>query len=374
MLHALNGRTYYRSHSMKTYKIAFIPGDGVGPEVALEAKLALETCAQQFSFAVECATFNWNCDYYLTHGRMMPEDGLETLKAFDAVFLGSVGDPSKVADHISLEPLLTIRKGFQQYVNLRPIRMLDGVYSPIATATPQTVDFVVVRENTEGEYSHLGGIFSPDEPHGFATQLAVFSRKGCERVIRYAFELARKRKNAGHRGMVTNCTKSNALNYSMVFWDRIFREVAAQYPDIESNYLLVDALTMFMVTKPERFDVIVASNLFGDIITDLGSVLQGGMGFAAGANLNPEKDFPSMFEPIHGSALDIAGKGVVNPLASIESARMMLEHFGEEAAAEALLTAEQQILKEGKIRTRDMGGSSSTQEMGEAVRAALLAL
>ena len=356
---------------MKTYRIAFIPGDGVGPEVAAEARRALEACARKFAFAVECATFDWNCDYYLAHGRMMPEDGLETLKAFDAVFLGSVGDPSKVPDHISLGPLLSIRQGFSQYVNLRPIRMLEGVKSPVSTATPQSVNFVVVRENTEGEYSHLGGIFSPDEPHGFATQMAVFSRKGCERVIRYAFELARRRKAEGHMGRVTNCTKSNALNYSMVFWDKIFREVAAQYPDIENDYLLVDALSMFMVTRPERFDVIVASNLFGDIITDLGSVLQGGMGFAAGANLNPEKDFPSMFEPIHGSALDIAGKGIVNPLASIESARMMLEHFGEAEAAKALLAAEQKVLKEGKVRTRDMGGSSSTQELGLAVQAAL---
>ncbi len=358
---------------MKTYRIAFIPGDGVGPEVALEARLALEACAQRFAFGVVCDTFDWNCDYYLAHGRMMPENALETLKTYDAVFLGSVGDPSKVPDHISLGPLLSIRQGFSQYVNLRPIRMLEGVKSPVNTATPKSVDFVVVRENTEGEYSHLGGIFSPDEPHGFATQMAVFSRKGCERVMRYAFELARRRKAQGHMGRVTNCTKSNALNYSMVYWDKIFREVAAQYPDIETNYLLVDALSMFMVTRPERFDVIVASNLFGDIITDLGSVLQGGMGFAAGANLNPEKDFPSMFEPIHGSALDIAGKGIVNPIASIESARMMLEHFGENRAADALFAAEQKVLKEGRVLTRDMGGTSSTQEMGAAIRDALLA-
>lgn len=356
---------------MKTYKVAFIPGDGVGPEVALEAKLALEACGKAFSFNVESTVFDWNCDYYLAHGRMMPEDGLTILKGYDAVFLGSVGDPSKVADHISLGPLLTIRQGFCQYVNLRPIRMHEGVYSPVATATPQTVDFVVVRENTEGEYSQLGGMYSPDEAHGFATQMAVFSRKGCERVIRFAFELARKRKAEGHMGKVTNCTKSNALNFSMVFWDKIFKEVAAQYPDIETDYLLVDALSMFMLTRPERFDVIVASNLFGDIITDLDSVLQGGMGFAAGANLNPEREFPSMFEPIHGSALDIAGKGYVNPLASIESARLRLEYFGEEEAAASLLRAEQKVLKEGLIRTRDMGGTSSTQEMGEAVRAAL---
>lgn len=358
---------------MKTYKLAFIPGDGVGPEVACEAMLTLEACGKLFSFHVEDTVFDWNCDYYLKHGRMMPENGLDILRKYDAVFLGSVGDPSKVADHISLGPLLAIRQGFSQYVNLRPIRMHEGVYSPVATATPETVDFVVVRENTEGEYSQLGGLYAPDEDNGFATQMAVFSRKGCERVIRFAFELARKRKAEGHKGKVTNCTKSNALNYSMVFWDKIFKEVASRYPDIETDYLLVDALSMFMLTQPGRFDVIVASNLFGDIITDLGSVLQGGMGFAAGANLNPEKEFPSMFEPIHGSALDIAGKGYVNPLASIESVRLMLEHLGEAEAASRLLLAEQKVLKRGHVKTRDMGGSSSTQEMGAAVRAALQA-
>ncbi|MCQ2444863.1 MAG: tartrate dehydrogenase [Mailhella sp.] len=356
---------------MNQYKIAFIPGDGVGPEVAAEAMMTLEACAKKYSFAIDCTTFDWNCDYYLKRGRMMPEDALDTLKQFDAVFLGSVGDPSKVPDHISLIPLLTIRQGFEQYVNLRPIKMLKGVYSPISTATPETVDFVVVRENAEGEYSQLGGMHFPDAPHGFATQMAVFTRKGCERVIRYAFELARKRKAEGHMGKVTNCTKSNALGYSMVFWDRIFNEVAAQYPDIETDSILVDAITMFFCTRPQRFDVVVASNLFGDIITDLGSVLQGGMGFAAGANLNPERDFPSMFEPIHGSALDLAGQGKVNPIASIESARLMLEHFGEQEAADNILKAVQKVLEEGRVRTPDMRGSSTTHELGEAIRAAL---
>lgn len=356
---------------MKTYRIAFIPGDGIGPEVAREARETLEACGALFGFGVEAETLDWSCDHYLEHGCMMPANALETLRGFDAIFLGSVGDPAKVADHISLKPLLTIRQGFQEYVNMRPIRLLRGVSTPVTTATPETVDIVVVRENTEGEFSQLGGIYEPDEPNGFATQMAVFSRRGCERVIRFAFELARKRKAQGGRGKVTNCTKSNALTYSMVYWDKIFWEIAAEYPDIETDSLLVDALSMFMITDPGRFDVIVASNLFGDIITDLGSVLQGGIGMAAGANLNPERQFPSMFEPIHGSAVDLAGKDKVNPMASIESIRLMLGHLGEEEAAAALLRAEQQVLEAGRVRTRDLGGTSGTREMGKAVREAL---
>lgn len=356
---------------MKSYKLAFIPGDGVGPEVADETVKVLDACAQRFGFGIKVQTFDWDCDYYLKHGRMMPENALETLRGFDAIFLGSVGDAAKVPDHISLGALLAIRKGFDQYVNLRPIILHEGVSSPVTTCTPTTVNMVVVRENTEGEYSQLGGMFSPDAPHGFATQMAVFSRVGCERVIRYAFELARERKAAGGKGKVTNCTKSNALNYSMVYWDRIFKEVAAKYPDIETNYYLVDALSMLMLTDPGQFDVIVASNLFGDIITDLGSVLQGGIGVAAGGNIDPERRGPSMFEPIHGSALALAGQGKVNPIASIESGRMMLDFLGEKKAAEALLKAVKKVLAEGKVRTGDMGGTSSTSQVGDAVKAAL---
>ena len=356
---------------MNTYSLAFIPGDGVGPEVADETVKVLNACAEKYNFGITVQTFDWNCDYYLKNGRMMPEDGLDTLRGFDAIFLGSVGDAAKVPDHISLSALLTIRKGFDQYVNLRPIVLHKGVSSPVITCTPETVNMVVVRENTEGEYSQLGGIFSPNADNGFATQLAVFSRKGCERVIRYAFELARQRKAAGGKGRVTNCTKSNALNYSMVFWDTIFKEVAANYPDIESNYYLVDALSMLMLTDPGQFDVIVASNLFGDIITDLGSVLQGGIGVAAGGNIDPEKRFPSMFEPIHGSALALAGKSKVNPIAAIESGRMMLDFLGETKAAETLLKAVQKVLAEGAIRTGDMGGKSSTAQVGDAIASAV---
>ena len=357
---------------MKKYKLAFIPGDGVGPEVAAETIKVLQACAECFKFSLGVTTFAWDCDYYLKHGKMLPDDALDTLRMFDAIFLGSVGDPSKVPDHISLSSLLAIRKGFDQYVNLRPIVLYEGVSSPVATCTPATVNMIVVRENTEGEYSRIGGIFSPDAPHGFASQTAVFSRVGCERVMRYAFELARDRKAAGYQGKVTNCTKSNALNFSMVYWDMIFKEVAARYPDIETNYYLVDALSMIMLTDPGQFDVIVASNLFGDIITDLGSVLQGGIGFAAGGNIDPERRNPSMFEPIHGSALTLAGKGKVNPMASIESGRMMLEFLGEKKAAAALLSAVKKVLAAGQVRTPDMGGDSSTSQVGDAVKAALL--
>jgi tartrate dehydrogenase/decarboxylase/D-malate dehydrogenase len=248
------------------------------------------------------------------------------------------------------------------------------VDTPIKTATPESVDMAVIRENTEGEYSGVGGFFKPNTPDALATQTSIFSQKGCERVMRYAFDLARKRKKFGNKppvGMVTNCTKSNALNYSMVFWDSIFRKVAEEYPDIRTDASMVDALTMWFVKNPGSFDVIVASNLFGDIITDLGSMLQGGMGFAAGGNINPEKVYPSMFEPIHGSAPKYAGKGIVNPIASIESIRMMLEHLGEEEAAYDVQRAVMKTLASGKVRTVDMGGTHRTHEVGDAVKKAI---
>jgi tartrate dehydrogenase/decarboxylase/D-malate dehydrogenase len=302
---------------------------------------------------------------------------LDILKGSDAIFLGCIGDADKVPDHISLTILLRIRKGFDQYVNLRPIRLYPGIETPVKGATPETVDMVVVRENTEGEYSGVGGFFKLGSPDGLALQTAVFTRKGCERVMRYAFDLARKRKKLGNNqpvGMVTNCTKSNALNYSMVFWDSVYDEVARDYPDIRTDMALVDAMTMWFVKDPDYFDVIVASNLFGDIITDLGAMLQGGMGFAAGGNINPEKEYPSMFEPIHGSAPKYEGKEVVNPVAAIESARMMLEHVGEEAAARDIENGIARVLSDGRIRTRDMGGKHSTSEMGDAIRGAILAV
>lgn len=361
---------------MTSYDIAIIPGDGVGNEISREAVKILNAAAEKFGFGVKTENFNWGCDYYLKHGKMNPENMLDTLKDFDAIFLGCVGDDNKVPDHVSLTLLLEIRYGFDQYVNLRPIRLYPGVESPIKTATPETVDMVVLRENSEGEYSRAGGFFKRGTPDAFALQTGVFTYKGCERIIRNAFELARKRKKLGegpHVGMVTNCTKSNALNYSMVFWDLVYNEVARNYPDIKTDKALVDATTMWMVKNPQYFDVIVASNLFGDIITDLGSMLQGGMGFAAGGNINPEKVYPSMFEPIHGSAPKYTGKEIVNPIASIESVRMMLDHLGESEAAECILTAVMEILEAGKVRTKDMGGQNKTYEMGDAVKQAMAA-
>ena len=360
---------------MSSYNVAIIPGDGVGNEVADEAVKILQASAQKYGFGIKTESFEWGCDYYLKHGKMMPDDVLETLMDFDALFLGCVGDAAKVPDHISLILILGIRKGFDQYVNLRPIKLYPGVDTPIKGATPETVDMVVVRENTEGEYSGTGGFFKTGTPDAVATQTAIFSQKGCERVMRYAFDLALDRNKLGGSpaGMVTNCTKSNALNYSMVFWDRVYNEVARQYPDIKTDMALVDALTMWMVKNPEYFDVIVASNLFGDIITDLGAMLQGGMGFAAGGNINPEKEYPSMFEPIHGSAPKYEGKGIVNPIATIESIRMMLDHLGETEASRDVEAAISEILAAGIVKTQDMGGNHSTSEMGDAVRNVILA-
>ena len=360
---------------MSSYRIAVIPGDGVGNEVASEAGKILRAVAEKHGFRAETENFDWGCDYYLKNRRMMPTDALEILKKFDAIFLGCIGDASKVPDPISLTLLLAIRKGFDQYINLRPIKLYPGVESPIKTATAGSVDMVVIRENTEGEYSGVGGFFKQGSADASAIQTSIFTQKGCERAIRYAFALARKRKKLGDKapiGMVTNCTKSNALNYSMVFWDSVYQTVAKEYPDIKTDKALVDAMTMWFVKNPEYFDVIVASNLFGDIITDLGAMLQGGMGFAAGGNINPEKIYPSMFEPIHGSAPKYAGKAVVNPIASIESIRMMLDHLGEAQAALDIQRAVMKTLASGKVKTPDMGGRNKTHEVGDAVREALL--
>ncbi len=355
---------------MSGYRVAVIPGDGVGAEVAAEAVRVLEAAAGRFGFDLETASFDWGCDRYLERGEMMPDDALATLAEFDAIFLGCIGDAAKVADDVSLTMLLDIRTGFDQYVNLRPIRLYPGVPTPIQTATPETLDMVVVRENTEGEYSRLGGFFRVGSPEGFALQTGVFTQKGCERVIRYAFDLARTRSKLDDGdtvGRVTNCTKSNALNYSMVFWDRVFDEVAADFPDVETDMALVDALTMWMVKNPEWFDVVVASNLFGDIVTDLGAMLQGGMGLAAGGNIDPERRYPSMFEPIHGSAPKYTGQERVNPIASIEAARMLLDHLGESDAANAIGRAVAEVLAEGEVRTADLGGSNRTSEVGAAI-------
>lgn len=348
---------------MKTYKIAVIPGDGVGPEVLKEGMKVLKqaaACSGAFSF--EDAWFPWGCGYYLETGRMMPEDGIRILKAFDAIYLGAVGDP-RVPDHVSLwDLLLKIRKSFDQYVNLRPVKLLKGAPCPLKDVAREDVNMTFIRENSEGEYAGSGSWLFKGKPNEVVIQDGVFSRAGCERIIRYAFETARKEKRS-----LTSISKGNALNYSMVFWDQIFREVSADYPDVETYSYLVDAASMFMVRDPARFQVVVTSNLFGDILTDLGAAVAGGMGLAAGANLNPERKYPSMFEPIHGSAPDIAGRGIANPMASVWAASQMLDFFGHEDWGKKVLDALEEVLEEGRSLTPDLGGTASTSQVGDAI-------
>ena len=352
---------------MKTYRIAVIGGDGIGPEVLAEGiKVLHEVARLDGRFAFEFVQFPWSCQYYWTQGRMMDEDGLEQLASFDAVYLGAVGDPG-VPDHISLwDLLLKIRKGFDQYVNLRPIRLLQGAHCPLAGVERSQVDMIVVRENSEGEYAGAGDWLFKGKPEEVVLQTGVFSRKGTERIIRYAYELARKTGKT-----LTSISKANALNYSMVFWDSVFSEVGKEYPDVATRTYLVDAASMFFIREPQRFQVVVTSNLFGDILTDLGAAIAGGMGLAAGANINPERLYPSMFEPIHGSAPDIAGLNVANPLAAIWSASQMLDFFGQEEWGGRVLQAIEAVLVEKECLTPDMNGTAKTGETGDAVVAAL---
>lgn len=348
---------------MKTWKIAVIPGDGVGPEVLTEGMKILKKAAElDGTFTIEDTWFPWGCEYYLEHGRMMDEDGIERLKSFDAIYLGAVGAPG-VPDHISLwDLLLTIRKSFDQYVNLRPVKLLAGAECPLKGVKKEEVNMTFIRENSEGEYAGSGSWLYKGKPQEVVIQDGVFSRAGCERIIRYAYETARKEKRS-----LTSISKGNALNYSMVFWDQIFAEVGREYPDVETRSLLVDAASMFMVKDPARFEVVVTSNLFGDILTDLGAAIAGGMGLAAGANLNPERKYPSMFEPIHGSAPDIAGKGISNPMAAIWSVSQMLDFFGYEDWGKRILDAIEKVLVKGGTLTPDLGGTASTQAVGDAV-------
>lgn len=352
---------------MKTYKIAVIAGDGIGPEVIAEGVKVLSAVAKlDGSFQFDFTHFPWGCDYYKKTGRMMPEDGMTQLAGFDAIFLGAVGAPD-VPDHISLwDLLLTIRKGFDQYVNLRPVKLLKGAPCPLKDVKESDIDMIFIRENSEGEYAGSGSWLFKGKPNEVVIQDGVFSRVGCERIIRYAFEVARKEKKT-----LTSISKGNALNYSMVFWDQVFREVSKEYPDVATRTLLVDAASMFMVKDPSRFEVVVTSNLFGDILTDLGAAIAGGMGLAAGANLNPEGKFPSMFEPIHGSAPDIAGTGKANPLATVWSASQMLDFFGYPQWGKKLLDCIEQLLCEEKILTCDMGGAATTGQVGDAIVALL---
>lgn len=352
---------------MDVHKIAVIPGDGVGPEVIREGVRVLEEAARlDGGFRFEFTWFPWGCGYYLKHGRMMEEDGISRLEKFDAIYFGAVGYPG-VPDHISLwDLLLTIRKSFDQYVNLRPITLLKGAPCPLKDVRREDIDMLFVRENSEGEYAGSGSWLFKGKPNEVVIQDGVFSRTGCERIIRYAFELARERKKS-----LTSISKANALNYSMVFWDQIFEEVSREYPDVETHSYLVDAASMLMVKDPRRFEIVVTSNLFGDILTDLGAAIAGGMGLAAGANLNPERIYPSMFEPIHGSAPDIAGQGKANPLAAIWSASQMLDFFGHEDMGSRVLSAIEAVLEEGSVLTPDLGGTATTSQTADRVLAKL---
>lgn len=346
-----------------TYKIALYPGDGVGPEVVAEAKKILDRLPIQ----CEYAHFNWGTELYASTGRCAPEDFLDRLMPFDAILLGALGNAAKAPDHIAVDPLLTMRKSFDQYVNIRPAVLYEGVDCPLKNVHPFDIDMVVIRENTEGEYTSLGGRHYPGTPNEAAIQVNYFTRMGTERIVRYAFETARRRA----RKHVTSITKSNALKYSMVFWDSVVADVAKDYPDVTYSPMLVDAAAMNFVRSPQMFDVVVASNLFGDILTDIAAIIVGGMGFAGSANINPSRKFPSMFEPVHGSAPDIAGRGKANPVAAILSAAMMLEFLGEVECAEKVKLAVKAHLAEGSVKTPDRGGNSTTSQVGDDIASRL---
>jgi tartrate dehydrogenase/decarboxylase / D-malate dehydrogenase len=352
---------------MKRYRIAAIGGDGIGPEVIAAGVEVLEALARaDGGFGFELKAFPWSSDFYLEHGGYIPEGGLEELRTFDAIFFGAVGS-RKVADHLSLWGLrLPICQGFDQYANVRPARVLPGVRSPLANG--KDIDWVVIRENSEGEYCGMGGRAHRGLPIETATETSLFTRVGVERIHRFAFELARKRA----RKHLTLVTKSNAQRHGMVMWDEIFFEVANDYPDVKHDRELVDAMTTRMVLKPATIDVMVASNLHADILSDLAAALSGSLGIAPTANLNPERRFPSMFEPIHGSAFDITGKGVANPIATFWTAAMMLEHLGEEAAAGRLMSAVERVTASG-IHTPDLGGTARTADVTGAVKTMLSA-
>jgi tartrate dehydrogenase/decarboxylase / D-malate dehydrogenase len=351
---------------MAAFRIAVIGGDGIGPEVIEQAIRVADRAARQEGAALEWDRLPWSSAYYRQHGRMMPEDGWDVLRAHDAILFGAIGSPD-VPDHITIHGLLLpMRRRFDQYVNLRPAYLFEGVPTPLRDKAPGSIDMLVYRENTEGEYAPIGGRLYEGTPHEIALQTNTFTRRGCERIIRAAFEGARKR-----RKKLTSITKSNAMQFGMVLWDEVFRAVAKDYPDVQASSLLVDAAAMDFVRRPEAFDVVVASNLFGDILTDLSAIVTGSMGLAASGNINPERTYPSMFEPVHGSAPDIAGKGIANPLAAILSAAMLLDHLELPRGGAALRKAVAAVLRAGKARTPDLGGSARTADVTEAVLAAL---
>ncbi len=341
----------------RRYRIAALPGDGIGKEVLPEGLRVLKALAERHGFQLEVHTFPYGSDYYLEHGVMIPEEGFSELAQHDAVYLGAVGDPARVPDHVTLRGLLIpLRQRFDLYVNLRPARALKGVPTPLKGDPP--FDFEVIRENTEGEYAGAGGVLREE----VAVQTAIFTRKGVERVARYAFERARAR---GKK--LTVATKSNALQHALVFWDRTVAEVGRAYPDVALEFMHADALAAAMVKDPRRFDVILATNLLGDLLTDLAGALQGSLGIPASANLNPERRHPSMFEPVHGSAPDIAGKGIANPIATLWAGALMLEFLGEAEAARELMAAVEAVTAEGRAKTPDLGGEATTREFTDAV-------
>jgi tartrate dehydrogenase/decarboxylase / D-malate dehydrogenase len=351
---------------MQTYRIAVIPGDGIGKEVVPEGMRVLEAAGGRHGIGFHWDELPWSCETYARTGRMMPEDGLDRIRKHDAVFLGAVGYPG-VPDHISLWGLLIpIRRRFQQYVNIRPVRLMPGIASPLAGRAPGDIEFTVVRENNEGEYSSIGGRIYEGTDAEMAMQQAVFTRRGVDRILRYAFELARSRP----KKHLTSATKSNGIFHTMPFWDERAEALAKEYPDVRTDRFHIDILAAHFVQHPDWFDVVVGSNLFGDILSDLGPAVCGTIGIAPSANLNPEREYPSMFEPVHGSAPDIAGKGIANPIGQIWSGALMLEHLGHPRAAADVLAAIETVVREGP-RTRDLGGKAGTEEVGKAIAAAL---
>jgi len=352
---------------MARYKIAVIAGDGIGKEVVPEGQRVLEAVGSKFGIDFDWTEFPWDCSTYESLGYVMPPDGIDQMRDHDAIFLGAVGWPG-VPDHVSLwDMLIPIRREFDQYANLRPVRLLEGMETPLRGRVPGDIDFFVVRENVEGEYSEIGGRLYAGTEHELATQQAVFTRRGCDRIMRYAFELAKMH----GRKKVTSATKSNGIIHSMPYWDERFAAMSANFPDIETDQYHIDILTANFVLHPDWFDVVVGSNLFGDILSDLGPAVAGSIGIAPSGNINPNREMPSMFEPVHGSAPDIAGQGIANPIAQIWSGAMMLDHLGETEAAQAVVSAFENVLKNGGPRTRDLGGTANTEEVGKAIAAAL---
>jgi tartrate dehydrogenase/decarboxylase / D-malate dehydrogenase len=350
---------------MKNYKIAVINGDGIGHEIVPVSVDVLKAAAKKFDFKVKTESFPFGAGYYQKHGDFMPTDGLHILRGYDAILFGAVGLPA-VDDTLPFKLFTNkVRVAFKQYVNYRPVKLLAGIQSPLRTKTQKDIDFIVVRENNEGEFVQNGRWIYPDEPHGFATETNLFTRVGIEKIAHYAFQLAQKR-----RKKVTNVTKSNTLIHTLAYWDKIIGEVAAQYPDVQYGKMYIDAATANFVLKPEIFDVLLTTNMMGDILSDLGGAIMGSLGFGGSGNINPTNEFPSMFEPIHGSAPDIAGKGIANPIGQIASVAIMLEHLGELEAAKAVENAINKTTAKG-ILTGDVGGKANTKEVAEAVINAL---